>query len=223
MEAQRTSLALVSADGSAKVVRMRLVLSLVLAFVALPAAAQTVTGKVVGIADGDTLTILTPQRAQLKVRLDGIDAPEDGQEFSAAAKRALSALTSGKTVTLQVSGTDRYERTLGTVIADGQNVNLVMVRAGFAWHFVKYSDDEDLAAAERAARSERRGLWADLRPIAPWDYRALKKKPQEATGGHWLNSGSGVRHNSTCRWYGQTSRGRPCGPDEGKPCGICGG
>ena len=187
------------------------------------AIAQTVTGKVVGIADGDTLTLLTPERTQLKVRLDGIDAPEEGQEFSAASKRALSDLTAGKTVTLQVSGTDRYQRTLGTVFADDQNVNLVMVRAGLAWHYVKYSDDPDLAAAELAARAESRGLWAGFNPIAPWDYRAIKKKPQTATGGHWLNSSSGVRHNSSCRWYGQTSRGRACGPDEGRPCGICGG
>lgn len=187
------------------------------------AIAQTVTGKVVGIADGDTLTLLTPERTQLKVRLDGIDAPENGQEFSAASKRALSDLTAGKTVTLQVSGTDRYQRTLGTVFADDQNVNLAMVRAGFAWHYVKYSDDHDLAAAERAARAESRGLWAGFNPIAPWDYRAIKKKPQTATGGHWLNSSSGVRHNTSCRWYGQTSRGRACGPDEGRPCGICGG
>lgn len=199
------------------------VLTLLFALLALPVAAQTVTGKVVGIADGDTLTLLTPERTQLKVRLDGIDAPENGQEFSAASKRALSDLTAGKTVTLQVSGTDRYQRTLGTVFADDQNVNLTMVRAGFAWHYVKYSDDHDLAAAESAARAESRGLWAGFNPIAPWDYRAIKKKPQTATGGHWLNSSSGVRHNTSCRWYGQTSRGRACGPDEGRPCGICGG
>jgi endonuclease YncB( thermonuclease family) len=192
-------------------------------FLALPAAAQTVTGKVVGISDGDTITLLTPERSQLKVRLDGIDAPEEGQEFSAASKRALSSLVAGKTVTLQVSGTDRYGRALGTILADGQNVNLLMVRAGFAWHYVKYSDDPALAAAERTARAERRGLWAGFNPTAPWDYRALKKQPQTATGGHWLNTSSGVRHNSSCKWFGQTSRGRPCGPDEGKPCGICGG
>lgn len=189
---------------------------------ALPAAAQTVIGKVIGIADGDTLTILTEGRQQVKVRLDGIDAPEDGQEFSAASKRALSALVAGKTVTLQVSGTDRYQRTLGTVIADGQNVNLVMVRAGFAWHFVRYSDDPDLAAAEKAARAERRGLWVG-KPISPWEFRAIKKRPADASGGYWLNSRSRIRHNSSCRWFGDTSRGRPCGPDEGKPCGICGG
>lgn len=196
---------------------------LAVALLPIPTSAQTFTGKVVSVADGDTLTLLTPERTQLKVRLDGIDAPEEGQEFSAASKRALSSFVAGKTVAVQVSGTDRYGRALGAVIADGQNVNLAMVRAGYAWHYVKYSDDAALAAAEKAARSERRGLWAGFNPTAPWDYRALKKQPQTAAGGHWLNISSGVRHNSSCKWFGQTSRGRACGPEEGKPCGICGG
>jgi len=185
--------------------------------------AQTVTGKVVGISDGDTITLLTAGNRQLKVRLDGIDAPENGQEFSAVSKQALSSLVGGKVVSLEVSGTDRYERILGTVIHEGRNVNLLMVRAGYAWHYVKYSDDPALAEAEAAARAEGRGLWAGFNPISPWDYRALKRKPQDASGGYWLNSSSGVRHNSSCKWFGQTSRGRPSGPDEGKACGICGG
>lgn len=198
-------------------------LLLKMVFLCLPAAAQSIEGRVVGVSDGDSITLLTAGNRQLKVRLDGIDAPEDGQEFSAVSKRTLSSWIAGKTVTLEVSGTDRYQRTLGTIYLEGQNVNLLMVRAGMAWHYKKYSDDQALDAAERAARAEQRGLWSGFRPIAPWDYRALKKKPQEASGGHWLNSSSGVRHNSSCKWFGNTSRGRACGPDEGKACGICGG
>lgn len=126
-------------------------------------------------------------------------------------------------VTLEVSGTDRDQRTLGTIYLGDQNVNLLMVRAGMAWHFKKYSDDQALDAAGKTARAEQLGLWSGFRPIAPWDYRAFKKEPQEASGGHWLNSSSGVRHNSSCKWFGNRSRGRACGPDEGKACGICGG
>lgn len=130
----------------------------------------------------------------------------------------------GKTVTVEVSGTDRYGRALGTVFADGRNANLLMVRTGFAWHFKRYSSDPALDDAEKAARAERRGLWVDPNPVAPWDHRAAKRAPKDPpAGGHWLNTGSGVRHNRSCKWFGQTSRGRPCGPDEGKPCGICGG
>ncbi len=196
---------------------------LTVAAIPLPAAAQSIEGRVVGVSDGDSITLLTPGNRQLKVRLDGIDAPEDGQEFSAVSKRTLSSWIAGKTVTLKVSGTDRYQRTLGTILLEDQNVNLLMVRAGMAWHFKNYSDDQALDAAEKAARAEQLGLWSGFRPIAPWDYRALKNKPQEASGGHWLNSSSGVRHNSSCKWFGNTSRGRACGPDEGKTCGICGG
>lgn len=205
----------------AMIPRILLSLSLAISFTT-ETFAQAVSCKVVGISDGDTITVLTPQRTQLKVRLDGIDAPEDGQDFSAASKRALSSLVAGKEVTLRVSGTDRYGRTLATVFVGDQNVNLLMVRSGYAWHFVKYSTDANLAAAEKAARSERLGLWAG-KPIPPWEYRAIKKRPADASGGFWLNTSSGVRHNSSCRWFGDTTRGRPCGPEEGRPCGICGG
>jgi len=108
---------------------------------------------------------------------------------------------------------------------------VALVAQGFAWHFKRYSDDEDLSEAELAARRERRGLWSDPNPIPPWDWR---KQPREVErdeaeftppvdGQHWLNTTTNVRHNTSCDNWGKTKRGRPCGADEGRACGICGG
>jgi endonuclease YncB( thermonuclease family) len=208
----------------------------VMAFVH-PAMGQTISGRVVGVSDGDSLTLLVEGNRQIKVRLEGIDAPEGGQEFSRNAKAGLSHLVFGKDVTLEVTGTDRYERTLGVVHVGGVNANLALVRQGLAWHYKKYSDDRALAQAEVDARASRSGLWAGFDPMPPWEYRAIKQRPQGAVGtapsagnpppasatAFWLNTGSNVRHNSSCRWFGKTKRGRYCGPEDGKACGDCGG
>ncbi len=195
------------------------------------AIGQTISGRVVGVSDGDSLTLLVQGNRQIKVRLDGIDAPEAGQEFSKNAKDGLSRLVFGKEVFLKVSGTDRYERTLGTVYVGGVNANLELVRQGLAWHYKKYSDDPELAQAEVDARAARAGLWRGFDPMPPWEYRALKQKtqagaassPADPAAAFWLNTGSNVRHNSSCRWFGKTKRGRYCGPNDGKACGDCGG
>lgn len=202
------------------------------------AMGQTITGRVVGVSDGDSLTLLVQGNRQIKVRLDGIDAPEGGQEYSRNAKDGLSRLVFGKEVTLEVTGTDRYERTLGVVRVGGANVNLALVRQGLAWHYKEYSDDREFAQAEVDARAARSGLWAGFDPLPPWEYRALKRGQQGAVGAasssvvdpppaaataFWLNTGSNVRHNPSCRWFGKTKRGRYCRADEGKACGDCGG
>lgn len=178
-------------------------------------------GNVVGVHDGDTLTLLV-DRTQYKIRLDGIDAPELGQDFGTRSKQALSKACFGKTVKVETHGQDRYGRTLGEVFTD-ESVNRRLVQDGMAWHYVRYSDSEELAAAEKAAREAKAGLWADPAAVPPWEFRAKKKQPAPATGEHWLNTSSNVRHNSACKYFKKTKRGRLCGPDEGKACGICGG
>jgi micrococcal nuclease len=139
--------------------------------VSLPRLSNTITGNIVGVHDGDSCTLLTDAKEQYKIRLDGIDAPELGQSQGRQAKVTLSGLVMGREVTVRVKGKDRYERTLGVVTVDGKNVNLEMVRLGYAWHYLKYSKDLDLAVAEKDARDAKRGLWADRLPVPPWDWR----------------------------------------------------
>ena len=139
--------------------------------VGLPRFSNTITGKIVGVHDGDSCTLLTHAKAQYKIRLDGIDAPEMSQAQGGQAKATLSGLVMGREVTVEDKGRDRYERTLGVVTVDGKNVNVEMVRLGYAWHYLKYSSDRALAEAEQEARDTKRGLWADRLPVPPWDWR----------------------------------------------------
>lgn len=142
------------------------------------------SGKVVGVSDGDTYTILTGSNKQIKVRLQGVDCPEKNQAFGSKAKQYASSLVFGKAVTVEVVSTDRYGRTVGIVkTADGVNVNYRMVESGFAWWYRQYApDDSELKKAEEAARVNRSGLWADPNPIPPWKFRRQGNKnfPQVA-------------------------------------------
>ena len=149
-----------------------------LLFLLSPAQAResSITGKVVGVHDGDTLTLLTNRKKEYKVRLEGIDAPEIGQAFGTASKQALSAMAFGKTATVKVSTTDDYGRKVANVYVGDLWVNLAMVEKGMAWQYVHYSKDPQLRRAEVHARSEHLGLWADKNPVPPWDYRHGKAK-----------------------------------------------
>ncbi|MGV8120435.1 MAG: thermonuclease family protein [Candidatus Xenobiia bacterium LiM19] len=137
---------------------------------ASPLFAESFTGKCVGVSDGDTIKVLN-NRVQVKVRLEGIDAPELHQDFGRKAKQFTSALVFGKTVTINTVTIDRYGRTVGRVIVNGKDVSLELVKAGLAWHYTHYSDDPALAKAEKVARAGKKGLWSMRNPVAPWDYR----------------------------------------------------
>ena len=194
-----------------------------------PRFVDELQGKVVSVADGDTVTVLV-NKEQVRVRLEGIDAPESNQSFGARAKQALSGLVFGKTVTVKKTGTDRFGRTLGVIMVGDTDANAKMIEDGWAWHYKQYNKENRLAQLEDAARQAKRGLWADPSPLAPWEFRARQRAPRavpessdETPLTYWLNVSSGVRHNSTCEHFGQTKRGRSCGPDEGRPCGRCGG
>lgn len=131
--------------------------------------------KVVGVHDGDTITVLADGNQQIKVRLDAIDAPELGQPFGQASKKALSDLVFGKNVVVISKKKDRYGRTIGHVIVDGRDVNLLMLEQGMAWHYREYSKNVRLQKAEDDARSDKRGLWSDGSPTAPWDWRKERR------------------------------------------------
>ncbi|MCH8040150.1 MAG: thermonuclease family protein [Nitrospinae bacterium] len=139
--------------------------------------AKEFTGKVVGVADGDTITVLHNGKSE-RIRLNGIDCPEKRQAYGKAAKQFASRLVYGKTVTVTVFEQDRYGRTIGDVILpDGRVLNRELVKAGLAWWYRKYSDDTSLGHLEAEAREAKRGLWDDPDAIAPWEWRTGRKKP----------------------------------------------
>jgi endonuclease YncB( thermonuclease family) len=123
-----------------------LLAALVLLF-AQTAAAEDLKGRVVSITDGDTLTLLTNRREQVRIQLAEIDTPERGQPHGTRARQSLSALAFGKPVRVVVQDTDRYGRTIGRVFAGAQDVNAEMVRRGAAWAYRHYSDDPVSIAA----------------------------------------------------------------------------
>jgi micrococcal nuclease len=164
-------------NGENHVNRLRLraiALLLLLWLSALPALAQgTLTGKVVGVSDGDTLTVLVDGRRQVKVRLHGIDAPESHQAYGSRAKQFTSEAAFGQAVRVQVQDTDRYGRSVALVfLHDGQSLNQALLRAGMAWWYRQYApNDRTFQALEEEARRARRGLWSEPDPVPPWSFR----------------------------------------------------
>jgi len=159
----------------------------VLVFIALAALtattnAGTLTGRVVGIADGDSLTLLDATNTQHKIRLSGIDSPEKGQPFGEYCKKSLSDLAYDRIVDIESNKLDHYGRVIGKVLVNGQDVNLEQVRRGCGWHYKKYQNeqvlDDRLAynAAEESARASRVGLWTNNEPMPPWEWRAARRK-----------------------------------------------
>jgi micrococcal nuclease len=139
-----------------------------------PGRVASLTGKVIKVADGDTITVLAPNKDWVKVRLEGIDAPEKSQEFGESSRLALSALVAGKIVDVFSTRKDRYGRTLGWIEVDGIDVNRRMVADGWAWQFTKYNSESKLAQLQQDAKRSRKGLWkAPNPPMPPWEYRDL--------------------------------------------------
>ncbi len=138
---------------------------------------QTITGKVIHISDGDTYDILTEDNITHRVRMLGIDAPEKGQDFHRKATDYLKSLLYNQTVTIQFDNTDRYGRLLAfTYLSDGREASHEMIRAGYAWHYRQYNQDDDLKQLEQEARQNKIGLWADPNPIEPWVERVNRRE-----------------------------------------------
>lgn len=153
------------------------------AFAVIPLGAQgaELVGKVIAIADGDTITVLDAKQRQYKVRLQGIDAPEKGQEHWRTSKQHLAGRVFSQEVTVEYSKADRYGRIVGRVLRDGEDINLEMLRVGAAWLYRKYSKElparmqSDYAVAEMSARNEKQGLWRYAAPAPPWEWRADRR------------------------------------------------
>ncbi|WP_295514958.1 thermonuclease family protein [uncultured Pseudomonas sp.] len=222
--------------------RFSLASILALSFLPLCAQAETITGKVVGISDGDTLTLLTADKRQVKVRLAEIDTPERAQPYGTRAQQQLSALAFGKQAELQVQDTDRYGRTVARVIVNGQDVNREMVREGAAWVYRAYNRDKSLLAVEADAQAQKRGLWAlpEAERVAPWDWRKagrsgqtinLAAKPAKPESGGGFSCDGGKKYckdMSSCaeaRFYlEQCGMSRLDRDKDGIPCeNVCGG
>jgi endonuclease YncB( thermonuclease family) len=146
-------------------------------------------GRVVGVHDGDTVTLLDGERVQHRIRIAGIDAPERGQPFGTAARESLAGLVYGKHVAAHCRKRDRYGRDVCNLFVEARDVGLEQVRTGRAWWYRAYAREQSRAdrasyeAAEAEARSAARGLWRDPSPQAPWAWRrqhAPGRKPASA-------------------------------------------
>lgn len=144
------------------------------------AGAATLRGEVVGLADGDTLTVLDNDRQQHRVRLVGIDAPEKRQAFGERSRQHLSALVFRQEVAVDWKKRDRYGRILGVVRVRSVDVGQAQLRAGLAWHYKAYAREQPVeqralySDEEFDARRARRGLWSEAAPTPPWEFRRSK-------------------------------------------------
>jgi endonuclease YncB( thermonuclease family) len=159
-----------------------------LLIIALPVSASPVyEGKVVGISDGDTITVLVGGRQQLKVRLAEIDAPEKSQAYSQRSKQSLSDLAFGKQVRVEQQDSDRYGRVVGRVYAGGLDVNAEQIRKGMAWVYRQYNIDRSLLVIESEAKSAKRGLWSERNTaleVPAWRQTSLETGLSISPTGH---------------------------------------
>lgn len=139
------------------------------------------SGRVVGVSDGDTLTVLDGAR-QVRVRLWGIDAPERKQPWSSRSRDALAARAMHRDAVVATRGTDGYGRTLARVAVDGVDLGEVQLRDGLAWVYRRYTKDRAMIAIEDEARAARRGLWSQNDPEPPWIYRAREQARPRKSG-----------------------------------------
>ena len=165
-------------------------------------AGEVFSGEVVGVTDGDTVRVMR-DRTPVRVRLDGIDAPETRQPFFQRAKQLTSRFVFGKVARVEVRDVDQYGRLVARVYVDELDLSLALVEQGLAWHFTRYSDDQTLAEAERAARAAGVGLWRAPNPVPPWEFRrgfsAVSDVPVE--GQLHGNTRSRVFHRPGCPNY----------------------
>lgn len=152
-----------------------LLLLFVFGFICCDPDSETITGEVVSVADGDTFTMKTYTNERIKIRLYGIDAPERGQDYGTKSREFLNDLCYGKTVEIKVMGIDQYDRTLGVVYVDGENVNEKMVREGLAWYYSHFVNDSRLDSLEQLARKEKLNIWSMKNPVPPYQFRQSQR------------------------------------------------
>ena len=156
---------------------MRKLLLIFVLFLSNVVNAKTIEGLVVGVADGDTITVLDQQKNTYKIRLQGIDAPEKKQAFGEKSKQSLHDLVHGKQVRIEYDKEDKYGRIVGKITLDDLDICLQQLVLGMAWHYKKYQNEQSVADrvvyndAELKSKSFKLGLWADETPMPPWEFR----------------------------------------------------
>jgi endonuclease YncB( thermonuclease family) len=192
---------------------------LIPAILCLPIVAQqpqTITGRVVGIVDGDTLDILTRANRQIRIRFHAIDSPERAQPFYNQATQSLGDLVFGRDVSAHCTKVDTNKRPVCKVTLNGRDIGLLQIDRGMAWFSRNYAHElsrNDARAYERAemnARAERRGLWIDPAPMPPWEWRAQQRGPvagiPPVTNGAIIgNRNSRLYHRPDCPAYNDVS------------------
>ena len=166
------------ARSAIKMIALRRIFFYLISVLILPSLSWAWQGKVVGISDGDTITVLHNNKGE-KVRLYGIDTPEKRQDFGNKAKQFTSNMVFGKTVEVEPVTKDRYGRTVGLVYINDQCLNEELVRAGFAWVYIQYCKKAicaDWGRIEAAAKANKTGLWSHSNPIPPWEFRHGKSR-----------------------------------------------
>lgn len=156
----------------------RFLLVLAFLFLAIAGNAFAWPGKVVSVTDGDTIKVLDPGGQQVKVRLYGIDSPEKKQSFGQVATKYTANMIAGKTVEIEEVDRDRYGRIVGIVLIGGVNVNQELVSNGYAWVYHQYCrrpECQNWQSLEQEAQAKKIGLWADPKPIPPWEWRSKKR------------------------------------------------
>ena len=137
---------------------------------------ETLSGRVIYVADGDTVTLLTKEKKEVRIRFQGIDAPEKHQDFGTQSRKHLHSLIYGKTIRVKVDKTDKYGRVVGRVwLPQGKgkmmDVEEAQLRAGMAWHYEYFNREKKLAEAQKEAQRAKRGIWSHSNPIPPWEWR----------------------------------------------------
>ena len=173
-------------------------------------SAAELSGRVIGIADGDTFTLLTTDKQQIKIRLAEIDAPENGQPYGNKSKQALSTLIFGKDARVVVQTKDRYGRTVGRPYVGGLDVCAEMVRMGAAWAYREYLLDKSLLTLESDARAAERGVWglSEAKNMPPWQWRREGNQEAAPEGcnikGNINSKGDRIYHAPGSSSYGST-------------------
>lgn len=154
-------------------INLKSILIILLMMFSLSALAdRAIYGRVVSVADGDTLTVLDAEYQQHKVRLAGIDAPEKAMPFGQVSKQKLAEICFEKSAEVKIVNIDRYERAVGDVVCDGVYANEEMVKGGYAWVYRHYDQGfEAFYPLEQEAKDAKLGLWLDPEPTPPWQWR----------------------------------------------------